>query len=155
MVYELHDLHCRDSILEISIAHNGSKLTCNIKSHSDYVPKHATSQRGSSEQVSWLHVLLSVLYITKRIQVLSPCKLHKHHVYVRKADCHVKRLQERWSQIDKERKFTKEKGDRVHYNRSCINTSHINSVLHLCMPRISRTYKQSREEELNIQQIWW
>lgn len=43
-----------DLILEISIAHNGSKLTCNIKSHSDYVPKHATSQRGggSSEQVS-------------------------------------------------------------------------------------------------------
>lgn len=46
-LYWLNDLHCRDMFLErISIAHNGSRLTCNIKSHSGYIPKHATSQRG-------------------------------------------------------------------------------------------------------------
>lgn len=153
MIYELHDLHCRDSILEISIAHNGSKLTCNIKSHSDYVPKHATLQRG---QVNESPDFMSYR-VSSTLQNASKCcrKLHKHHVYVRKADCHVKRLQERWSQRENEPKFTKEQGDLVHYNRSCINTSHIMSVLHLRMPRISRTYRQSQKEELNIKEIWW
>lgn len=41
----------------------------------------------------------------------------------------------------------------MHYIRSCINTSHVISVITLCMPRISRTYRQSQKEDLNIQTV--
>ena len=59
-----------DSIPEKSIAHNGSKLTCNIKSHSDYVPKHATSQRGG--QVNESPDFMSYL-VSSTLQNASKC----------------------------------------------------------------------------------
>lgn len=43
---EVQPLTLRTLVSGKNIAHNGSKLTCNIKSHSGYVPKHATSQGG-------------------------------------------------------------------------------------------------------------
>lgn len=132
-LYGLNDLHCRDLLLErISIAHNGSKLTCNIKSHSGYVPKHATSQRGSSDQVSspmsyWVSSTLQkthpkCCHCVDCINIMS--------VKRRQTPSCKERLQERWSRRDKEKKVRKEKGDLVHYIRSCINTSHVIFVLY-------------------------
>lgn len=137
-LYGLNDLHCGDLFLErISIAHNGSKLTCNINHiqvMSQSMPHHKGGQVIKSPPMSyWLSSTLQ-----KRIQVLSLCS---PPVCVRGQTMSSKeRLQERWSQRVKGKERWRKKRALVHYIRSCINTSHVISVLHYaCQEKVELT----------------
>lgn len=104
-LYGLNDLHCRDLLLErISIAHNGSKLTCNIKSHSGYVPKHATSQRGQVIKSPHLCPTECPLHYKKTHPKCCHCVdcINIMSVKRRQTPSCKERLQERWSHRVKE-----------------------------------------------------
>jgi len=93
-LYGLNDLHCGGLFLErISIAHNGSKITCNIEITFRLCPKacHITKEEGGrgrgGQVIKSPHLCPTEcpLHYKTHPKVLSRCILHKH-VCVRKAD---------------------------------------------------------------------